>query len=94
MIRACEESDFEALYRMLMFVKKHDEKWVEKHFPITYTLNDFEDKCKEIRQKYPLLRNIADEIYGWQEMETHNFGKNILHYIEVCDIAEKCEKSS
>ena len=79
---------------MLQFVKKHDEKWVEKHFPTTYTLDDFEGMCKEIHQKYPLLRNIADEIYGWQEMRNNNFGKNIIHYIKACDIAEKCENNS
>ena len=89
-----EESDFETIYRMLQFVKKHDEKWVEKHFPTTYTLDNFEDMCKEIHQKYPLLRNIADEIYGWQEMRNNNFGKNIIHYIKACDIAEKCENNS
>jgi hypothetical protein len=89
-----EQSDFEALYRMLMFVKKHDEKWVEKHFSTTYTLDDFDDKCKEIHKKYPLLRNIADEIYGWQDMRVSNFGKNIIGYVEIVDIAEKCENSS
>ena len=89
-----EESDFETIYRMLQFVKKHDEKWVEKHFTTTYTLDDFENKCKEIRQKYPLLKNIADVVYGWQNMSEYDYGKNIIHYVQVCDIAEKCENNS
>ena len=89
-----EESDFEGIYRMLQFVTNHDKKWVEKHYPTTYTLDDFEKKCEEVHQKYPLLRNIADEIYAWQSMDQYNFGKSIIHYVQVCDIAEECENNS
>jgi len=89
-----EGNDFEAIYRMFMFVKKHDEKWAEKHFPTTSNLDDFDNNCEEINKKYPLLRNIGDETYGWQGMKEHNFGNNIIGYVEVCDIAEKCENNS
>ena len=93
-VQEVDNSDFDAIYRMFMFVKKHDEKWVEENFPTTSNLDDFDNICKEINEKYPLLRNIGNEIYGWQNMNENNFGKNIIHYVEVCDIVEKCENNS
>ena len=86
--------EFDNLYRLMKYVRDNDKKWLDKHYVPSFGWKDFDALCKEIKKNYPLLQNLADEVYGWQNMDEKNFGKNIIEYIKVCDIAKKCENNS
>ena len=81
-----DDSEFTTISRLVNFMRKEDEEWVTKNIPSNYDVNDFDNKCKEVCVKYPLLTNISKEIYGWQDMEADNFGKNMTDYILLCDL--------
>jgi len=73
------------IYNLLKFMEEIDKDWVDQNYTSTYDPKEFDNKCKEIRTKYPLLVNINNEIYGWQDMRENNFGKNIVQYVQLVD---------
>ena len=80
------EPQFQTISHLVNFMRREDEEWTEKNIPSTFEADEFDNNCKEICDKYPLLVNIASEVYGWQEMEKDNFGKNMTDYILMCDL--------
>ena len=81
-----DNSQLDTIFNLVNFLKKEDEEWVKENIPCTYDPNQFEAKCKELCEKYPLLVNINHEVYSWQEMKENNFGKNMTDYILMCDL--------
>ena len=81
-----DTSELETIFRLVNFLKKEDEEWVKENIPSNYDPQEFNNKCKEITEKYPLLVNINKEVYSWQEMTQDNFGKNMADYILMCDL--------
>ena len=81
-----DTSELETIFRLVNFLKGQDEEWVKKNIPSTYDHQEFNNKCKEICAKYPLLVNINQEIYSWKPMDEDNFGKNMTDYILMCDL--------
>ena len=84
-----DDSQLDTIFNLVNFLKKEDEEWVKENIPCTYDPNEFEAKCKELCEKYPLLTNINNEVYSWQNMKENNFGKNMTDYILMCDLV--CE---
>ena len=80
-----DSQDLTTIHRMVTFLKKEEPKWVEEQIPSTFDVNEFDNKCKEVINKYPLLENISSEIYGWKNLNEYNFGVNILQYVKVMD---------
>tara|TARA_R110002051_G_scaffold98216_1_gene168356 strand:- start:100 stop:726 length:627 start_codon:yes stop_codon:yes gene_type:complete len=80
-----DSQDLTTIHRMVTFLKKEEPKWVEEKIPSTFDVNEFDNKCKEVINKYPLLENISSEIYGWKNLNEYNFGVNILQYVKVMD---------
>jgi len=86
----CEEgskgdADVNTLYKLLQELKNSDEDWIKTNFPNEYNWKEYDYLCKDIQDRYPLLVNISNEIYGWQDMDANNFGRNIIDYISMCD---------
>ena len=75
----------ETLYSLKQVVKQNDKDWYEKNFSKSYDWRKFNYLCKDIADNYPLLVNISKEVYGWQNMDEKNFGKNMTDYISMCD---------
>lgn len=73
------------LSQLKKLVHDNDKDWFKKNFSSTYNWKSFDYLCKEISDKYPLLMNINSSIYGWQNLEEQNFGKNLADYISMCD---------
>jgi hypothetical protein len=81
-----DTSELETIFRLVHFLKELEKEWVEQNIPSTYDPQEFNTRCKEVSEKYPLLVNISNEIYSWQSMEEGNFGKNMCDYILMCDL--------
>ena len=81
-----DTSELQTIYRLVNFLKKVDEEWVKENIPSTYDPQDFDNKCKEFLMKYPLIENLAKQVYSWQNLDEDNFGKNIVDYIFLCDL--------
>ena len=81
-----DDSQLDTIFNLVNFLKKEDEEWIKENIPSSYDANEFNEKCKEIVKKYPLLVNINHEVYNWQDMKENNFGKNICDYILLCDL--------
>ena len=84
-----DTSELETIFRLVNFLKSNDEVWVKENILSTYDHQEFNNKCKEICAKYPLLVNINKETYSWQDMDAtngNNFGKNMTDYILMCDL--------
>ena len=81
-----DNAELQTISRMISFLTKIDEEWIKQNIPSTYDVNEFNNNCKEISIKYPLLKNISNEVYSWQEMEQDNFGKNMMDYVLMCDL--------
>ena len=83
----------QTIYRLVNFLKKVDEEWVKENIPSTYDPQDFDNKCKEFLTKYPLIENLAKQVYSWQNLDEDNFGKNIVDYIFLCDLVGEVDWS-
>ena len=81
-----DNAELQTISRMISFLTNIDEEWIKQNIPSTYDVNEFNNNCKEISIKYPLLKNISNEVYSWQEMEQDNFGKNMMDYVLMCDL--------
>ena len=81
-----DNSELQTISRMISFLKKDEQDWVDANIPSSYDVNEFNDNCKKIIEKYPLLVNISKEVYSWRSMEEDNFGKNLVDYILMCDL--------
>ena len=86
LMKDSDDAEFTTISRLVNHMRKVDEDWVAKNIPSTYDVKDFDNKCQEVCVKYPLLVNISQEIYGWQDMDKENFGKNMTDYILLCDL--------
>ena len=80
-----ESSDLTTIHRMVTYLKKNEPDWIESNIPSTFDIDEFDNKCKQVVTKYPLLRNISDEIYTWKNLHENDFGKNVMQYIELID---------
>jgi hypothetical protein len=81
-----DNSELQTISRMINFLKKIDQDWVDKNIPSTYDMDQFNNNCKQIIDKYPLLVNISREVYSWRSMEEDNLGKNLIDYVLMCDL--------
>jgi hypothetical protein len=79
-------SSLDTICRMITFLKEHDADWVKENIPSSYNVNGFNDNCKKVAERYPLLVNFSIELYHWQSMTEHNLGKNLIDYILMCDL--------
>jgi len=79
------QDDITTLYNLLQFLKTESKEWVKKNFPDSYNWKEYDYLCKDIQDRYPLLVNISNEVYAWQDMKQNNFGRNIAKYISMCD---------
>jgi len=79
------QDDITTLYNLLQFLKTESQEWVKKNFPDSYNWKEYDYLCKDIQDRYPLLVNISNEVYAWQDMKQNNFGRNIAKYISMCD---------
>ena len=81
-----DNTELQTISRMISFLKKVDQDWVDKNIPSTYDMDQFNNNCKQIIDKYPLLINISREVYAWRCMEQDNLGKNLMDYVLMCDL--------
>jgi len=86
-----DTSELQTIYRLVNFLKKVDEEWVKENIPSNYDPQDFDNKCKEFLMKYPLIENLAKQVYSWQNLDEDNFGKNIVDYIFLCDLVGEAD---
>ena len=47
--------------------------------------DDFKDLIFGVEVKYPLLKNIGENIGTWTDLSEDNFNENINQYISMCD---------
>ena len=81
-----DNAELQTISRMISFLTNIDEEWIKQNVPSTYDVNEFNDNCKKVSVKYPLLKNISNEVYNWQDMKQDNFGKNMCDYVLMCDL--------
>ena len=80
-----EDVVMSTLSQLKKLVHDKDKDWFDKNFSSSYKWKSFDYLCKDISDKYPLLLNINQSVYGWQNLDEQNFGKNIADYISMCD---------
>jgi len=78
-------TDVRTLGRVMQYINKHDEEWVEKNVNL-FDFKLFDEKCHKVITKYPLLVNIANQTYHYVDMKKDNYGKNLVDYICMCDL--------
>ena len=78
-------TDVRTLGRVMQYINKHDEEWVEKNVNL-FDFKVFDEKCHKVTTKYPLLVNIANQTYHYVDMKRDNYGKNLVDYICMCDL--------
>jgi hypothetical protein len=66
-------------------IGKDDPKWLEENFNEVISKESFKDLINEINEKYPLLKNIGEQIGTWTDLSKDNFNQNIKEYISMCD---------
>ena len=66
-------------------IGKDDPKWLEENFNEVISKESFKDLINEINEKYPLLKNIGEQIGTWTDLSEDNFNENIKQYISMCD---------
>jgi len=81
-----DNAELTTIFRMVNFLKGDDSEWVEKNIPNGYKISEFDSKCEDICEKYPLLESISNEVYGWLDMESHKMGINLVKFIKMTDL--------
>ena len=81
-----DDKQFQTISSLVNFMKTIDAEWVAQNIPSSFNMKDFDEKCKELADKYPLLVNISSEIYKWKDLTENNLGKNMTDYILMCDL--------
>ena len=66
-------------------ISKDDSKWLEENLNEVISEESFKDLIYGIDEKYPLLKNIGDQIGTWTDLSENNFAENINQYISMCD---------
>ena len=66
-------------------INKDDPKWLEENLSEVISTESFKDLINEINEKYPLLKNIGEQIGTWTDLNEDNFNENIKQYISMCD---------
>lgn len=66
-------------------INKDDPKWLEENLSEVISTESFKDLINEINEKYPLLKNIGEQIGTWTDLSEDNFNQNIKEYISMCD---------
>ena len=66
-------------------INKDDPKWLEENLNEVISTESFKDLINEINEKYPLLKNIGEQIGTWTDLNEDNFNENIKQYISMCD---------
>ena len=74
------------IFRMINFLKENDPQWVESNIPSSWDISEFDNKCQDICEKYPLIPSISNEVYSWLDMENHNMGINLVKHIKMTDL--------
>lgn len=80
-----EDDTLNTLYSLYRFMENTDPKWLKDNFALDYDISQFDEDCNEITTKYPLLVNLSNNIYSWQNMNENDLGKNIIDYIKLAD---------
>ena len=86
LMKNSDDKQLQTISSLVNFMTNVDSEWVEQNIPSTYDVNDFDNKCKELSDKYPLLVNLSAELYRWKDLDEHNLGKNMIDYILMCDL--------
>ena len=81
-----DNAELTTIFRMVNFLKEDDSEWVEKNIPNGYKISEFDSKCEDICEKYPLLESISNEVYGWLDMGSHKMGINLVKFIKMTDL--------
>ena len=81
-----DNAELTTIFRMINFLKEDDSEWVEKNISNGYKISEFDSKCEDICEKYPLLESISNEVYGWLDMGSHKMGINLVKYIKMTDL--------
>ena len=81
-----DNAELTTIFRMVNFLKEDDSEWVEKNIPNGYKISEFDNKCQDICEKYPLIPSISNEVYSWLDMENHNMGINLVKHIKMTDL--------
>lgn len=66
-------------------ISKDDPKWLEENLDEVMSEDDFKDLIYGVDKKYPLLKNIGEQIGTWTDLSEDNFNENINQYISMCD---------
>jgi len=66
-------------------INRDDPKWLEENLNEVISTESFKDLINEINEKYPLLKNIGEQISTWTDLSEDNFNENIKQYISMCD---------
>jgi len=66
-------------------ISKDDPKWLEENLNEVMSEDDFKDLIFGVEVKYPLLKNIGENIGSWTDLSEDNFNENINQYISMCD---------
>jgi len=86
LMKNADDKQLQTISSLVNFMTNVDSEWVEQNIPSTYDVNDFDNKCKELADKYPLLVNLSAELYRWKDLSENNLGKNMTDYILMCDL--------
>ena len=81
-----DNKDIQTLGRVVKYLRNNAKEWIEKNVKSKYDINEFNDNCKKVAEKYPLLANIAGQTYSYQSFDENDFGKNIVDYVIMSDL--------
>ena len=86
-----DNAELTTIFRMFNFLKENDPQWIESNIPSSWDIAEFDAKCEDICEKYPLLESVSNEIYGWLDMEAHGMGINLVKHITMTDLINENE---
>ena len=81
-----DNDELTTIFRMINFLKENDTQWVESNIPSSWDISEFDSKCQDICEKYPLIPSISNEVYSWLDMENCNLGINLVKHIKMTDL--------
>ena len=84
-----DNTELTTIFRMFNFLKENDPQWVESNISFNWDITEFDSKCQDICEKYPLIESISHEIYSWLDMENHNMGINLVKHIKMTDLVNE-----
>ncbi len=84
-----DNTELTTIFRMFNFLKENDPQWVESNISFNWDITEFDSKCQDICEKYPLIESISHEVYSWLDMENHNMGINLVKHIKMTDLVNE-----